>query len=112
MDGSRNARGPMIAPDQCRSMDELRIQIDALDARLVALLAERARYIDRAAQLKSGLGLPARIDDRVEEVVANVRTRASAEGLDPGLAEMLWRDLIEWSIGREEMALGAGKEPR
>ncbi|WP_414898328.1 chorismate mutase [Rhodovulum sp. YEN HP10] len=102
----------MIAPDKCHSMDDLRIQIDALDARLVSLLSERARYIERAAQIKAGAGLPARIDDRVEEVVANVRARASVEGLDPGLAEKLWRDLIEWSIGREEMALGAGEEPQ
>ncbi|PTW50197.1 chorismate mutase [Rhodovulum kholense] len=101
----------MIPPQTCRSMDELRPQIDALDARLVALLAERARYIDRAAELKATAGLPARIDDRVEEVVANVRALAGAEGLDPDLVETLWRALIEWSIGREERALGA-KEVR
>ncbi|KAB2885510.1 MAG: chorismate mutase [Albidovulum sp.] len=87
-------------------MAELRAEIDRIDARLVALLAERAAYIDRAAELKPALGLPARIDDRVEEVVGKVRARAIAEALDPDLAEALWRRLIDWSIAREEAKIG------
>lgn len=94
------------APDDCSTMAELREEIDALDRRLVALLAHRARYIDRAVALKTREGLPARIDDRVEEVVANAKAAAKAEGLDPALAEGLWRDLIEWSIRREAKHLG------
>ena len=87
-------------------MTELRALIDALDAELVASLALRARCIDRAAEIKQGTGLPARIPSRVEEVVTRVRARATAEGLDPELIEALWRRLIEWSIAREEVTLG------
>ena len=87
-------------------MAELRAEIDALDARIVGLLAVRARYIDRAAALKPGEGLPARIDDRVEAVVARVRAAATAEGWDADLAEELWRVLIDWSIAREERLMG------
>ena len=72
----------------------------------VRLLAERAGYIDRAAEIKAAAGLPARIDARVEEVVAGVRARADAAGLSPDLAESLWRRLIDWSIDREEQRLG------
>ena len=93
-------------PEDCADMAELRAQIDVLDARLVALLAQRAGYIDRAVVLKAPSGLPARIPARVEEVVARVRARAEAEGLDPALVETLWRALIEWSIAREEKTLG------
>ncbi|WP_413854918.1 chorismate mutase [Albidovulum sp.] len=95
-----------MTPSQCSTMAELRAEIDRIDARLVALLAERAGYIDRAAELKPALGLPARIDDRVEEVVEKVRARAMAEALDPDLAEALWRRLIDWSIAREEAKIG------
>ncbi len=95
-----------LSADACASMTELRRQIDALDGELVALLAARAGYIDRAAVLKPGEGLPARIETRVEEVVANVRRAAAATGLEPDLAETLWRVLIDWSIAREEKVLG------
>ena len=96
----------MKAPADCHSMQDLRVQIDLLDAEIVAKLAARAGYIDRAAEVKAALGLPARIGWRVEEVVANVRARAVAGGLDPDLAEALWRRLIDWSIAREEARLG------
>ena len=90
----------------CRSMSELRVEIDALDAALVDLLAVRSGYIDRAVELKTAEGLPARIDARVEEVIARVRAAAAARGLDEALAEQLWRTLIEWSIARESRTLG------
>lgn len=96
----------MKAPSDCHSMQELRVEIDALDAQIVAGLAARAAYIDRAIALKQVENLPARIDDRVEEVVERVRARAGAEGLDADLVEALWRRLIEWSIAREERVLG------
>jgi isochorismate pyruvate lyase len=87
-------------------MAELRTEIDRVDALLVGLFAERARYIDRAVELKSGLDLPARIETRVEEVVQNVRRHAATHNLPPDLVEKLWRRLIDWSIAREEASLG------
>lgn len=87
-------------------MTDLRAAIDALDAEIVAKLRARAGYIDRAAELKQGNGLPARIEGRVEEVVSLVRGHALAQGLDPDLTEDLWRRLIDWSIAREEKTLG------
>jgi len=96
----------MKAPADCHSMQDLRVQIDLLDAEIVAKLAARAAYIDRAIALKQIELLPARIEDRVEQVVQRVRARALVEGLDPALTEDLWRRLIEWSIAREEQVLG------
>jgi isochorismate pyruvate lyase len=96
----------MKAPADCSSMQELRVQIDALDAEIVATFARRAAYIDRAAVLKQAEGLPARIDDRVQQVVDRVKARAMAEGLDPALVEDVWRRVIDWSIAREEQVLG------
>ena len=100
----------MKIPADCQTMDELRSEIDRLDAELVALFAQRTHYIDRAAQIKTGMGLPARIGARVEQVVANVRGHAMAHGLPPDKIEKLWRKLIEWSIAREEATLG--KDPK
>jgi isochorismate pyruvate lyase len=96
----------MKTPADCSSMDDIRAEIDRIDRALIDLFAERACYIDRAASVKAEVGLPARITNRVEEVVSNVRGHAAARGINPDLAEKLWRKLIEWSITREEDALG------
>ncbi|MEI2687623.1 MAG: chorismate mutase [Cypionkella sp.] len=96
----------MKPPAECHSMQELRVQIDLLDAQIVAGFAARAGYIDRAVVLKQSERLPARIDERVEEVVERVKAKARDAGLDPALMEDLWRRLIEWSIAREEKILG------
>jgi isochorismate pyruvate lyase len=96
----------MTDPKSCNSMAELRAGIDALDVEIMALLAQRAGFIDRAIELKPAEGIPARATDRVEEVVANARRNATNADLDPNLAERLWREMIEWSIAREERVLG------
>lgn len=92
-------------PEECADMAELREQIDALDRALVAQLARRAAYIDRAVTLKRQAGLPARIESRVAEVIDNAAAEAAARDLDPELIRRLWRELVEWSIAREEAKL-------
>ena len=96
----------MKTPAECETMADIRAEIDRLDVELVALFAQRVGYIDRAAQIKAGVAMPARVVDRVEEVVANVRRHAESHGLPPDKLEKLWRKLIEWSIEREETHLG------
>ena len=100
----------MKDPVDCHSMAELRAAIDALDGEIVRLFARRTGYIDRAITLKPAEGLPARVEARVEDVVSKVRREAAAQGLDPVLAESLWRQVIEWSIAREETVLGADNQ--
>ncbi|MGO4853726.1 chorismate mutase [Phaeovulum sp. W22_SRMD_FR3] len=92
------------------SMAELRSEIDALDRQLVDLIRVRVGYIDRAAELKPAEGMPARIEARVEEVVARVRAHAAQVGVDPALVEGMWRQMIDWSIDREERILGKGED--
>ena len=94
------------APNACKTMAELRQEIDAIDLALMDLLVLRSTYIDRAVDLKQIEKLPARTVDRVEQVVGNARRSADAHGFDADLAEKIWRELIEWSIDRENKELG------
>ena len=91
----------LTKPHDCKSMEELRHQIDKLDTKIVELLATRSQFIDRATDLKSINGMPARIPDRIESVVSNAREAAQELDLDSDLVEKIWRILIEWSIKRE-----------
>lgn len=75
----------LVPAETCQSMSELRVQIDAIDVKLIALLVARSRYIDRAVDLKRIEELPARTTDRVAEVLAKVSATAAERGLDPNL---------------------------
>jgi len=87
-------------PENCGSMVELRAAIDALDQKLVTLLARRQAYIERAAILKQERGA-VRDDARVEQVIAKVLAEAKQAGLSGSIAEAVWRTLIEQSIRHE-----------
>ena len=87
-------------PEACGSMEELRLAIDTLDARLVELLAVRQAHIERAAQLKTGRD-QVRDPARIEDVVQKVIVAAKEAGLSPAIAEPVWRTLIEASIAHE-----------
>lgn len=94
--------------DDIPDMPALRARIDLLDAELIDLLARRRDLIARAAEIKLRDGLPARIDTRVEEVVANARRNAAFVGLDADLIEHIWRRLIEAAIEQEDQILHGG----
>lgn len=89
-----------IDPAACQSMPEVRQGVDALDRALVALLAERQRYMDAAARIKPNRDAvfdQARIDD----VVAKVLVSAETHHLSPEIAEPVWRLLIDRCIAHE-----------
>ena len=87
-------------PSQCRTMSQLRAEIDRLDRALVALLAQRQRYIERAAAIKTDHS-HVRDEARIADVIAKVLAEASRAGLNPEIAEPVWRVLIERSITYE-----------
>ena len=97
---------PLKAAEACADMAQLRAAIDALDERLVRLLAQRQAYIERAAALKTDRGT-IRDEGRIEEVVEKVLAEAKRCGLSPAIAESVWRVLIERSITHEFAAFDA-----
>ncbi|MDB5419087.1 MAG: chorismate mutase [Phenylobacterium sp.] len=87
-------------PEACASMSEVRQGVDALDRALVALLAERQRYMDAAARIKADRDA-VRDAARIEDVVAKVKAEARKAGLSEAIAEPVWRMLIERCIAYE-----------
>ena len=81
-------------------MAEVRAGVDAVDARLWALLGERFGYMRAAARLKEERGA-VRDEGRKAEVVAAARAAASRVGVPDWVAERLWGELVELSIAYE-----------
>ena len=94
---------PRKAKD-CRTMEEVRAEIDRIDSSLVDLIGERFTFVDRAWQLKRSPA-EARVPWRIQQVIDRVRSRAREKGLPPELAEALWRQMIGWFIQYEEEKL-------
>ncbi len=89
-----------VDPAACQSMADVRQGVDALDRALVALVAERQRYMDAAARIKpdrDAVHDQARIDDVISKVLA----AAQAHHLSPDIAEPVWRTLIDRCIAHE-----------
>lgn len=91
--------GPKPAED-CHTMREVRLGVDALDRELVALLVRRQAYMKAAARIK-----PSReaVYDakRIEDVVSKVLQEAANAGLSADIAEPVWRELIKQCIAHE-----------
>ena len=85
---------------ECKTMEDVRREIDRLDRDLVKLLAERQGYIEQAGRIK-GKRETVRDPARIEDVVTKVLEEATREGLSPAIAEPVWRLLIEKSIEHE-----------
>ncbi|MGD9868973.1 MAG: chorismate mutase [Hyphomicrobiales bacterium] len=96
-------------PKDCKSMDDVRAEIDRLDSQLVDLIAERFGYVDRAWQLKNSPD-DAVVPWRIQQVIDKVKARAEKTGLPPELVEAIWRQMIGWFIQYEEEKLRSGKD--
>ena len=103
---------PPRAPADCPTMTEVRAEIDRLDAALVALIAERFGYVERAWQIKLAEKAAANVPWRNQQVIDKVRGLAGEHGVSPDLCEALWRQMIGWFIQYEEEKLRADLESK
>jgi isochorismate pyruvate lyase len=92
----------------CKSMDEVRTEIDRVDQGLVDLLAERWTFVDRMWELKRAEATQANVPWRNRAVIDKVRARAAEKGLPPEMAEALWRQIIGWGIQYQDERLRDG----
>ena len=93
-------------PDQCETKEDVRAEIDRVDQGLLALLAERHRFVTGMAQIKTD---PHEAHDpvRIKAVIERVRGRAEALDLDEDQAELIWRTLIDWNVNYEKGIIAA-----
>jgi phosphinothricin acetyltransferase len=81
-------------------LQEIRKQIDSIDSAVINLLSKRASLVSAAGTLKKdrqGVQDP----KRVEQVIEKVKTKAADAGLDPAIAEEIYRTIIGCFVRRE-----------
>ncbi|MCP4570951.1 MAG: bifunctional chorismate mutase/prephenate dehydrogenase [bacterium] len=83
-------------------------RIDAIDARILALLAERAELLAEVVATKQREGLPIFVPEREAAKVAAFRSAAVEKGLDPDWAE----DFLRMVMGASRARQSTGAFPR
>jgi isochorismate pyruvate lyase len=96
-------------PHACETMTDVRAGVDEIDRMLVALIARRQGYMDAAARIKPNRNV-VRDEARIRQVLANVKAEAERKGLSWGIAEPVWRELMERCIAYEFDAWDATRE--
>lgn len=85
---------------KCKSLEEVRENIDRIDDAIIRLIAERGTYVKEASAFKTseeGVKAP----NRVEAVIAKVRKRAEDYGADPDMVEALYHEMISRFVNKE-----------
>lgn len=90
----------MAEIEYCETMADVRRNIDRLDVEIVKLLTERAAYVAQAARIKDDPNT-VRLEDRIEEVVTNVKRLAGENGLKPEIVEAAYRPMVDAYIDFE-----------
>jgi chorismate mutase-like protein len=83
------------------SLDDLRSELERIDAELVELLARRFRVVQGVAEVKAVEGIPVVLPDRIAHVQALVAELAKQHGLDPAVAQRIYSHIIDEAIGLE-----------
>ena len=82
-------------------LDALRRDIDAIDERIVELLAQRHQKVQRVVALKRAQRLPVYHLAREEDLISQRRAQAARAGLDPEHVEELFRSILRQSRVRQ-----------
>jgi isochorismate pyruvate lyase len=87
-------------PGNCKSIEDVRRGIDALDREIIQLIGRRAGYVEATTRFKTG-EQSFRAPERERTMLEARRRWAEENGLDPGVIEILYRDLVSYFVDRE-----------
>ena len=90
----------MMKIKNCNSLDEVREEIDTVDADILHLIAKRKEYVKQAAKFKHSID-EVKAEDRVAHVVDHVRHLALTLGVSPNMVTDIYKQMIEEMVESE-----------
>jgi len=85
---------------KCNTLEEARVEIDAVDRDIVKLIAKRNEYIKQIAHFKTSVD-EVKAEDRIADVISNVRAQAISLDLSPNLINDLYVRMIDEMVESE-----------
>lgn len=93
-------------------LSKLRHELEAIDARLIAALAERQDVVRRVGHEKAAGNGDIRDLPREEELLGRLVEQARSAGVDEYLVTRLYREIFESSVRRQQDSLVDSQNPR
>ncbi len=85
---------------ECKTLEEVRAEIDKVDDKIVELIGERNGYIKQAAKFKNTIE-EVKAPERINEVMTKVRHKALTLGMSPNLLEEIYTIMIDEMVESE-----------
>mgnify|MGYP000027917147 CR=1 FL=1 len=90
----------MKQPDECVSLQGIRVEIDWIDQQIITALGERFAYVKAAAPFKTDAN-SVKAPERLKQMLQERREWASSAGLDPDAIAQFYEALIHHFIAAE-----------
>jgi len=85
---------------ECRSLEEVRKEIDTIDEAIVELIAKRNDYIKQAAKFKESID-EVKSSERIDYIMQRVRAKAIELNMNPNMIEELFKIMIDEMVETE-----------
>ena len=89
-----------MALKECKTLNEVRTEIDKLDDQIVDLIGARNSYIKQAAKFKETVD-EVKAPERINEIITKVRHKALTLGMSPNLLEEIYTIMINEMVESE-----------
>lgn len=90
----------MKQPEECKNIEDIRKEIDAIDRNIVELISKRAKYVYRAADFKKDKKA-VRDENRVAAVINSKRALATEYGISAELISDIYKTMIDYFVAQE-----------
>jgi len=85
---------------KCKSLEEVRAEIDSIDTQIVELIAKRNDYIKQAASFKESVE-EVKSQERIDYIMQRVRQKSIELNMNPNMIEELFKIMINEMVETE-----------
>lgn len=87
-------------PENCRSLEEIRNEIDKIDEHIISLFSERHKYVEEIVRFKHDKDAII-AQERKDQVILQRKKWAEQKGLNAGTFEKIYTLLVNSNIEHE-----------
>lgn len=88
-------------PENCSTLNDLRLEIDRIDRDILSKLGERFKYVKRIPEFKEDTKESIVAQERYNELMLKRREWAEEENLNPEVIEQIYKQLVAYFIDEQ-----------